>query len=636
MNKAMYCALDRHLRGHTSRRDFIQAIGACGLGTLAADSLLAFAQRGTPGEPVTRDTSPFHMAEGTAGGLLVAQLRAAGVKHLFHTNTSGLETVLDALVDTPDMHLMLVPHEGQAVAAAHGYAAASGELGVFVGSRVGVGNTISNLYNAWKDRTPIIIGHARTPLKQQGGQDTNEEWDSHLHPTEPFTAWHWSCVDAETMPEMLRRGIKFAISPPGAPVTLDFPEDLLRTKIRAPIYELDPRKSRPVFRASPDLVNRAAEWLASAENPLFVVGGEVTRGDAQKAVRALAEKLSVPVFQAVYESLYADFPTDHPLFLGDYLIPSRFPESIDLLVNIGARFTRRIAPPGGARIIHISSDMEGLGRIFPTDLPILADVPTTVAELSDAIDGMIAKDRLARIQSARLARVTAFTQGLRRSRELALRASFDDVPLSWERVGYELERVLDRNAVLVPEIGSHKGIVFNQLRCGGEDKARIGRTTGQALGWGIPAAFGVQLAVPDRQVVSLQGDGGFLFGQSDSLWSMSRYDAPVLIVVMNNRSYNETRSRNMGSGGRQYQTAKDMSSYLGNPDIDFTKLAEAYRIRSERVADPKDLGPALQRAVKTMRDGRPVLLDLDVGRDGLFSESTWYPPFSVAGHRSTM
>jgi benzoylformate decarboxylase len=162
---------------------------------------------------------------------------------------------------------------------------------------------------------------------------------------------------------------------------------------------------------------------------------------------------------------------------------------------------------------------------------------------------------------------------------------------------------------------------------------RIGRTTGSALGWGVGAAFGVQLALPDRQVVCVQGDGGMLFGQTETLWTISRYDAPILIVVMNNRSYNETRSRNIPAGGR-FQSGRDLTSYLGDPDVDFSKIAEAYRIKGEKITNPDELTAALKRALKSMKDGRPYLLDVEIARDGLLAESTWHPDFSIAQTRN--
>ena len=626
MNKAIYQTMDRYLSRKSSRRDFIQAVTALGVTSLAAESLLASVQEGGSDTRLEGQAVRSWNSEGTAGALLVEQLKAAGVKYIFHTNTSGLDTLSDA-VDLSGMQIIMVTHEGQAVSVAQGYALASGELGFFMGSKVGVGNSLSNLYNAWKDRTPLIVSYGRSTLRGQGGQDGFEEWDDHLKPTEPFTAWAWSCVDAEGMPQTLRRAMKFAYTPPGAPVTLDFPPDLLRKKVQAPIYNLDPTKLRPVFRASSDRIEKAAELLANAKSPLIVVGSEVSRTRSEKAIVALAEKLSVPVCQG--EALFSDFPTHHPLYLGSYGRRMRFPKNIDLVINLGSK--DGAAAPKGGRLVHVSSDPDLIGNRNFTDLPVLAHADSFISDLSDALDGVLTKDRMKRIGKERLEALGSFKQQVQRSREIALRANFDNTPIAWERVGYELEKALDEDAVIVPEIGSQNGKLFNHMKLGHGAKRRIGRTTGSALGWGVGAALGVQMALPDRQVVSLQGDGGMLFGQTETLWSISRYDAPLLIVVMNNHCYNETRNRNLSaSAGQQFQTGRELTSYLGDPDVDFAKIAEAYSIKGEKIYDPKDLGSALKRAVKTMKDGRPYLLDLEVARDGIFAESTWHSGFSVA------
>jgi len=333
------------------------------------------------------------------------------------------------------------------------------------------------------------------------------------------------------------------------------------------------------------------------------------------------------------QDLFCNFPTTHPLFADAYLAHIRFPENPDLLVNFGARFDPSYPPPSGARIIHISGDASVLNKVFSTDLAIAGDLALTIPELTAAVDGLESSARLQQIRESRFPQVSGFTQGLRQSRETALRARFDRTPLTLERVGYELEKALDKDAVIVPELGTEGASLIGQLRFGGEDKTRYGRTIGGALGWGIGAAFGVSLALPDRQVVALSGDGGFMFGQSDSLWTISRYDAPMLIVIANNHSYNETRNRNLASGGREFQAGKDMSSYLGNPDVDFTKMAGAYSIRAQKVRGPGELAPAIETALKTLRDGRPFLLDVEIGRDGILSESTWFPAYSISSQR---
>ncbi len=247
---------------------------------------------------------------------------------------------------------------------------------------------------------------------------------------------------------------------------------------------------------------------------------------------------------------------------------------------------------------------------------------------------MLTKDRIAKIRATRLAEVTAFTAQLKQSREMALRARLADTPLSWERVGYELEKALDKDAVIVPEVGTEQDKILRQLTLGGTNKQKIGRTKGQALGWGVGAALGVNVALPEKQVVALQGDGGFLFGQSETLWSIARYQAPLLIVIMNNRVYNESRDRNMQNGGHFYEIGRDFDGYLGDPNVEYGKIAEAYGLTGVKVKTAADLPAGLQQCLKSMRDGKAVVLDIDIAPDGpVLSQSTWYQRYSIADIR---
>jgi thiamine pyrophosphate-dependent acetolactate synthase large subunit-like protein len=149
----------------------------------------------------------------------------------------------------------------------------------------------------------------------------------------------------------------------------------------------------------------------------------------------------------------------------------------------------------------------------------------------------------------------------------------------------------------------------------------------------LPAAFGVKLAHPDLPVVSVVGDGAFLFAGPQPLWSYARYKAPVTIIVCNNRSYNNERNRIWNIGGRQFQTGRDMTCYLGDPDIDFAKAASAFGVEGEVVAEPSQLQAALERAKRATADGRPYLLDVHIQRNGIGATSTWHPSYSIADLR---
>ena len=617
-----------------SRRDFLAATAASGI-TLGmgprADAAPPQAAAST-----APDASPARAPEkyqGTAAGAVLAQLRAAGVRTLFHTNTSGFVPFFEAIAAAGDVQVINMTHEGQAVAAAAGYTMASRKLGFFFGSHVGIPNSLSNTYNAWKDRVPLVLTFSGG--EGGDGKDSFESWDNTLGPTEPFTRWT-GALDSDDITETLRRAIKFAFGPPSGPVTMMFGAG--GGKIEAPIYPIDLATMRARSRAPAEAIEQVARWLIEAENPQFVVGSQIGVEGAYADIVALAEKLSVPVAETMH-SLYANFPNDHPLFLGE-LQAQRYPRKQDLLISFGESFTagredeRGLIASSPRRLVHISHDPEALGRSFVPDLSILSDVRTAIRDLSDAVDAIATRDRVARIRTARLASVSATTSALKQSRQIALRAHFDNSPITWERVGYELEQALDKDAVIVPELGTQYYKIYRQLTLGGANKQRIGRTKGDALGWGLAAAFGVNLALPDRQVVALQGDGGFLFNQSEALWSIARYEAPMLIVVMNNHSYNESRARNMLNGGTFYEEGKDFNGYLGDPNVEYTKIAEAYGLKGEKVTRAADLPGALQRCLRSMRDGKAVVLDVDIEVDGApISQPTWYQRYSIADIR---
>ncbi len=195
----------------------------------------------------------------------------------------------------------------------------------------------------------------------------------------------------------------------------------------------------------------------------------------------------------------------------------------------------------------------------------------------------------------------------------------------------EMESVLEKDTCIVSEVDSGRSLEHLML-FGGDDKQYFGNG-GQALGWGLPASFGVKMALPDRPVVALIGDGAFLFAGPQPLWSFARYRAPVTLIVLNNRSYNNERNRIWYTGGRQFKTARDMVCYLGDPDIDYVKMAASFGVDGEAVEGPSSIRPALERAKRATAEGKPYLLDVHVERRGIGADSTWHPSYSIEALR---
>lgn len=630
----------RYLSRGISRRGFVRGMVRWGFSAAAATSVLDSLAplRNAVASEAADGSVGAAAVEGTGAELLVAQLRAAGVDHVFNCNSSGTSPIFDALLDRTDVRVIQVPHEGQMVSIAQGFALASGKAAFTVNGSVGLPNTLSNLYNAWKDGTPLVVASQRESSDEHGGLDAFEEWDDYLGPSAAFTRWRWSVGQAERIPEIMRRAFKIASTPPQGPVTLAIPSDILATKsVRAAIVPREKFMIEPELRPSPGPIEDAARLLLEARRPLLLVGPEVTRAGAQAQVVALAERVALPVAQA--ERLYSDFPTDHPLFVGAR--PRARAQEADLVLCLGAKMPTDLRKlPERTRVVHVTVDPDLIGRIVPTDIGIVAGAREAAEDLLAAVSSAATEPRLEQVRAARLATTKAGTDAVRASREARARERWDQRPLSWSRIGAELEALLDDDAVVVPELaeinwtGLPENDALAQLTFAPGRKLKIGRSTGSALGWGVGAAIGVKLALPNRQVIALQGDGGFLFSQAEGLWTMARHEVPVIVLIFNNRSYNGPRNKIMASGGRQAQAGREMTCYLGDPDIDFVKIASGFGVRGEVVAEPGDIAPALRRAIQSTRDGRPYLIDAIVARTGAAASSTWYPKVSVAASRT--
>jgi thiamine pyrophosphate-dependent acetolactate synthase large subunit-like protein len=209
----------------------------------------------------------------------------------------------------------------------------------------------------------------------------------------------------------------------------------------------------------------------------------------------------------------------------------------------------------------------------------------------------------------------------------------DGGPVTLERLGFELENGLEKDTIYVNDTDSGKKMdVFMTFGAGG--KTYVGNGP-NILGWGMSAGAGAKLARPDSPVVAILGDGAFLFGGPQPLWTQARYNIPVLNIVLNNRSYNNERNRIWTFvSGQQFKSGLDMTCYNGSPDVDFVKASEAFGVEGELVKEPGQIKAAIARGKRATAEGRPYLLEVLIQRDGVGAGSTWYPPFSVAALRT--
>src|SRR2546426_3123960 len=326
-------------------------------------------------------------------------------------------SLCDAVVDRPDLQFIQGISENQAVAMADGYAKSTGETAFACFSRVGGPLESANMYNAMKDRTPMVIftDHMGS---QADGRDGHEDLDDWLDAFKQYTKWRWLVKEGNRIPEWVAHAFKVSSTAPCGPTFVRVPRNVLyQANLKAEIFSRESMSVPMDITPNPRHVERAAQMLIEAKNPILYVGSEVWTSGGRADVVRLAELLAIPVTQAW--SWAADFPTDHPLYLGGYLDPMRFPTQIDLFLNLGAK----MPDPGSgppmiprtAKIIQARVDSRQLGADYPIDLSLVADVKETARALIEALNSMATKKRLAAIKEERSAATRAFTEKIKQS-----------------------------------------------------------------------------------------------------------------------------------------------------------------------------------------------------------------------------
>jgi benzoylformate decarboxylase len=620
-----------------SRREFAKGLTALGFSGAAANSLIASV---TAAEPLPRDGIKF---EGTGAEIMWETLLAANIRYVFGTTATGMSPIFDAMTVKPGAEWIMSVAESQATAMAHGYELASGEPGVLLVPGVAIPSTMNMLYNAWKDRSSLVV-ISDGPSNEIPFRNMFQQMEDWVQPMIQFTKSRWKLNDARHISEIVRRAIKLAETAPGGPVHVRVPLNVLGTRnVKQTIYPHS-RFTIPVeMRPKPELIEATAKAFVEAKKPVMTVGSEVTRAGANTELVALAELLGIPVAQGY--SVYGDFPFRHPLFSGFHGLGA--PPSMagaDVFMNLGVQmpgpgiFTS--PPPRSAKIIEARVEYQAIGTTYPIDIAIAGGVKETIVDLTDAIKSMATADRLKRISTERIAAAQDEQAARDVARREKAREHWDASPMSWERLSAELDLALDADAIIVPELDYRTPLRWLDFNL--DKKYLIGQTTGFALGWAIAAAQGVKIAEPDRQVVCLVGDGALLFGEIEALWSAARYDIPIIIVVFNNRSYDNERNRlQMRSPLYTNKETRDkwldITGYLGDPVVDFAGLAKSFEIPAEMVSTPAELKSALRRAKDVTREGRPYLIDaviMQIDGRGKRTEQTWYPDVSIAAGRN--
>ena len=426
-------------------------------------------------------------------------LKQEGVEYLFGNPGTTELPLMDGLVEEPALTYVLALQEAAVVAMADGYAQASGKLGVIsVHVAPGLGNALGMLYDAQKAGAPLLVTAGQ---HDQSFNVTEPILWADLPPiARPFVKWSAEVRRLEDLPRLVHRAAKTALAPPTGPVFLSLPADVLQAE---GVVELGaPTRVASRIRGDRAAVEAAAETLARAERPLILAGDAVAYSDAHAELVAVAEALGAAVYAEGVANT-ASFPSSHPLFRGPFLRLAPAVRQVlseaDVLFSVGGDLLTLSLPsdidpmPPGLEVIHLDTDPWELGKNYPTGVAILGDPKATLPDLLAALEARMTPARRRQARERLEATRAAKTRHVEELRARA-RAEAQRVPMTSLAAISAVADALPPEAVVVDESISSSGGLRTLVRS--DDPRSFFGLRGGGIGWGLPAAIGVKLALP--------------------------------------------------------------------------------------------------------------------------------------------
>jgi benzoylformate decarboxylase len=554
------------------------------------------------------------MPEMTGAQAMFEMMAREGVRYVFGNPGTTELPLMDLFAARDDIHYILALHEDSALGIAAGYAEATGKPAVVnLHTNPGLAHALGNLYNAYRAGTPLIV--------TAGQQDTRAMIDEPLlyadmlELARQHTKWAWEVRHAAEIPQAMARAFKLAQTPPTGPVFLSLPVNVMEERADIELPAVTNVGSR--VRGDRSKIEAAADMLARAQNPVIIAGDGSARSGAVGEVARLAELIAARVHAEPLNSLLV-FPTDHRMYAGP-LFPNAAQtaallDGADVILTIGASnlaplvYTGARMIPASAKIIQISADERELGKNYAAQVAILADPRAALEELIEAISPALTGALREGVERRRLFVVTAITDRRRRFEQEATAVATDG-PMTPGFVAREMRRAASGDAALVDESVTSTAFVRSLFQLSEPDSYFYAK--GGSLGLGLPAAVGVKLAMPDRQVICAVGDGSALYS-IQSLWTAARYNLAVKFVVFNNASYMILKGGLLALKGASAERGKFVGMDITEPEIDFVRMSESMGVAARRVTEAAQLRAALDWAFS---EAGPTLVDVAIARD---------------------
>jgi acetolactate synthase I/II/III large subunit len=524
-------------------------------------------------------------------------------------------------------------HEESSVAMGHGYAKIEGKpLLVCVHGTVGLQHASMAIYDAFCDRVPvyIILGNFSDAAVRFGQVDWTHSAQDPAAMIRDYVKWDDNPLSLQAFAESSVRAYKIATTPPMMPVALVAGHELQEN----PVPDGSNLSVPKLTMTSPPAgdsgaVAEAARLLVSAENPVFVTDRIARTPAGLAGMIELAELLQAPVID---RNGRMNFPTRHPLnhteraaatiANADVIAGLELTDFWSTVNSVHGQVypaTRPSTKPGTKLIsviandLYLKSNYQDFQRYTPVDLAIAADGEATLPSLIEAVKRQISDDRKRAFADRGTKHAAAHQQAMQAGREAAA-SGWDATPISTARMSAELwAQIKDEDWSLVSNC---QFVSRWPLRLWDFNKHYhyIGAEGGYGVGYGAPAAVGAALAnrKHGRLTVSIQNDGDLMFAPG-VLWTAAHSRIPLLIVMHNNRAYHQElmQIQIMANQHNRGITRATIGNVLDNPPIDYSKLAQSMGVHGEGpISDPKDLGPAIRRAIEVVKRGDPALVDV--------------------------
>ena len=532
--------------------------------------------------------------------ILVRALIDEGVEFIFGYPGGAVLHIYDALYKQDTLKHILVRHEQGATHAADGYARATGKPGVvLVTSGPGATNAVTGIATAYMDSIPLVVFTGQVPTHLIGN-DAFQEVDC-VGITRPCVKHNFLVERVEDLAITIKKAFFIATSGRPGPVVVDIPKDVTANVAEYHYPKtVEMRSYKPTTKGHPGQIKKAAQLILGAQKPMIYSGGGVILDNASRELTTFARLLGCPITNTLMG--LGGYPATDPQFVGMLGMHGTYEANMamhhcDVLVAIGARFDDRVTGDlaqfcPSAKIVHIDIDPSSISKNVRVDVPIVGGVANVLAELNKLIEESGRKP---------VNRDTdPWWQQLRDWQKLdCLRFDRHSKLIKPQAVVEALYRVTGGDAYVTSDVGQHQMWAAQYYKF---DQPRRWINSGGlgTMGFGLPAAMGVQLAFPDQQVACITGEASFVMCVQE-LSTCLQYDLPIKVVSLNNRYMGMVRQWQ-----EFFYDSRYSHSYM-DALPDFVKLAEAFGHVGMRIEDPSDVEGALKEAfaLKT----RLVLMD---------------------------